>query len=183
MKMEKQPIWTESLRSAYSCEPIKTRFWLPGGGVFKFCLPCFVFLARTGSHIPAVPLAPFLGRWPGSGCETGNCGKLRRSGRSWQRRWGRRGKGGAAVAQTRMFWKPQRKVAWQKWNARGTHGTESLPIRTRFKTNTGKQVHQSWQHSSRTSFKTFQWLSMTPILITSFNVKLTFKDHRNTLGI
>ncbi|KAK5854590.1 hypothetical protein PBY51_004771 [Eleginops maclovinus] len=86
MKMEKQPILTESLWSAYSGEPIKTRFWLPGGGAFKFCLPCFVFLARTGSRIPAVPPAPFLGRWPGSGGETGNCGKLRRSGRSWHRR-------------------------------------------------------------------------------------------------
>lgn len=76
--MEKQPMGAENRWSAYGGQPMKTWFWLPGGGAFEFCLPCFVFLARTGSHIPAVPPAPFLGWWLGSIGEAGNCGKLRR---------------------------------------------------------------------------------------------------------
>lgn len=79
MKTEKQPIGTVDLWSAYGGQPMKTKLWLLGGGVFEFCLPCFVFLAQTGSHIPAVPPAPFLGWWLGSIGEAGNCGKLRRS--------------------------------------------------------------------------------------------------------
>lgn len=89
---------------------MKAKLWLPGGGVFEFCLPCFVYLAWTGSHIPAVPPAPFLGWWLGSIGEAGNCGKLRR--RSVvEDGWG----GGGGSSGTDMHvWKPQGKVGGQR---------------------------------------------------------------------
>lgn len=79
--MEKQPMRVEDRWSAYSGEPMERHLGLPGGGAFELCPSCFVFLAQSGSHIPAVPPAPFLGWWQGSIGEAENCGKLvRRSG-------------------------------------------------------------------------------------------------------
>lgn len=90
--MEKQPMRTEDRWSAYSGEPMERHLGLPRGGAFELCPPCFVFLAQSGSHIPAVPPAPFLGWWQGS---IGEAGKL------WETREEERS-GGAPLARTCM---------------------------------------------------------------------------------
>lgn len=79
MKTEKQPIGTEALWSAYDGRPMRAKLRLPGGGALEFCLPC-CFGSDWEPHSCRSP-APFLGCWPGSRGEAGNCGKRRR--RSW----------------------------------------------------------------------------------------------------